>query len=147
MSTITKQQFLEDVEHEVKMLKKHMTKEELGNLDFSNFNPRKSCDCLYGQATGHCSTIRATELISICCKKVFDTTKNLKGGIAVTEDKTFLDFKHYINGAFVHDEMTDEDGERDISYISLLEGYITMKGAKNKMIFDYLQGKSKDLKL
>lgn len=51
---------------EIKALKKHAKPEELANLNFETFNPEWAENCIYGQMTGFCFGLRASELIGKC---------------------------------------------------------------------------------
>lgn len=65
---------------EAYMLKQHATKEEIGSLRIDRFDPDNYEECIYGQITGNCYSVRALELIKECCTKVYepkDRTENL----------------------------------------------------------------------
>jgi hypothetical protein len=60
------------VKQEAKNLLKHATQAERDNLDFENFKPKHSGNCIYGQMTGTCFSERAEELIKKCATQVYD---------------------------------------------------------------------------
>ena len=141
-----KQEFLNDVEHEVRMLKKHGTKEELSRMNLVCFNPLSSKQCVYGQMTGSCESERAEQLMNASCITTFkEEAMNISG-------QNFNEFKNRINGknkgqGWNDNGMYGDYEVRDYSHISVLEGYIQMKGAKIEMIIDFLSGASNNLKL
>lgn len=149
--SITKKEFLKDVAHEINQLKNNATKEELTRLDFSTLNPNKAPLCIYGQITGSCENKRTKELMNKSCIRVVHGELNgedigLTSGLFATRTReTFRDIKKFINGSN-ESQMWDED-DRNYSYLSSLETYILLKGAKNKHIIDYLQGKVETLSL
>jgi len=132
---MTKAEFLKDVEHEVEMLKKHATKEELNRLDFVNLDPADGMCCIYGQATGHCRSNRAQDLILKCCKRVVAFDGDIPG------EPFSQSIKPFINGA---PSLSNIDS---CHHISSIESYIMLKGAKNQNIIKYLKGETKTLTL
>lgn len=140
MKTITKKQFLADVMHEIEMLKLHATESEKSRLDNYWFDPSDIQQCIYGQMTGSCETKRAKELMSTSCVRIFDDQKHWDEG------STFKDAKPSLNGAF-KEEMWESNGQRNWNYISALEGYIMLKGAKSSAILSYIKGDLKTLSL
>ena len=98
MAKISKKEFLKDVKHEIDMLKKYGTKEELDRLNFSTFNPNMVIDCIYGQMTGSCMSSRAKELMDKSCIR----TMNLVYGSCSVVNKTFrqVSTKGGINGDY-----------------------------------------------
>lgn len=115
--TYTKKQFLEDVKKEARALRKHATPEELVRLDFDTLKPNDIFCCVYGQMTGHCDGVRASELIKNC-SPVFI---NACDGSLENKFETF----HY----------------------SPIEQYIMEDDAKNKNLIAFLKGERKDLVL
>lgn len=136
MSKITKKQFLADVMHEIEMLKKHATPEEIGRLDFDEFVPQEYNACIYGQLTTDCRNGRAQELMDASCIRQMHTTDE---GVSDLEDRGFTEIKKFINGPYDH-RTWQQYGGRNWEYLSALEGYINLKGAKNKEIIAYLKG-------
>jgi len=67
----TIEQFHTDVAAEAKALREHATVEELHKLNIDILDPTLENKCIYGQITGDCFDIRATELIRLCCKRFF----------------------------------------------------------------------------
>lgn len=143
-----KQDFLNDVEHEVRMLKKHGTKEELARMDLDGFQPEHQEHCIYGQMTGSCVSKRAKILMDKSCVRVFSSDPFR------FKDMNYNGFKPYINGTNKGQGWNDDGGNyhwtthsRNYNHSSALEGYILMKGAKIKMIISFLKGESDKLKL
>tara|TARA_R110000751_G_scaffold33075_1_gene82653 strand:+ start:10775 stop:11215 length:441 start_codon:yes stop_codon:yes gene_type:complete len=144
-----KQDFLNDVEHEVRMLKKYATKEELSNMDINWFNPVSSVSCIYGQMTGSCESKRAKILMDKSCVRVFN------GDFDRLDNSTYSEIKDIVNGENESQGWNDAgtDGtssywnSRNYNHASLLEGYILMKDAKIPMIIKFLKGESNKLKL
>ena len=135
-----KQEFLNAVEHEVRMLKKHGTKAELAKLDFETLDPEHTHNCIYGQMTGSCANMRAKDLMDKACVIVFKTD--------VDEDETFSNIKSKINGKNTGQGWRGQFyGNRNYAHLSALEGYIKLKGSKNMSIIRFLQGKTDKLKL
>jgi len=62
------------VREEAKNLLKFSTREERANLNFEEFSPENSFECIYGQMTGNCFSPRAEQLIKQCASKVYDGT-------------------------------------------------------------------------
>lgn len=140
-----KSDFLADVRHEIDMLKKHATKEELSNLNFDAFDPESPAQCIYGQATGSCESPRAKELMDKACIRVMDF-KSHRGANAVIRKSTFKYLKDFINGSNKGQGWT-ETGSRNYTHLSALEAYICLKDANNKGIIKYLRGEAKTLRL
>ncbi len=61
------------VREEAKNLKKYATESEISKLDIESFSPKYGHSCIYGMLTGDCHTLRATELIEQCAKRVYKT--------------------------------------------------------------------------
>lgn len=97
-------------------LKKYATREELNRLIFDKLNPIDNSNCIYGQITGDCYNSRASDLIKKCTSVYYDNM--------------------YI-GSVVHSIDEVGYGERNCSPIEL---YITLNGAKNKTLIDFLKG-------
>jgi len=152
-----KQDFLDDVSHEIEMLKKHATKKEKSNLNFDKLNYDDAGECIYGQLTGSCGSKRAKELMDKACIRVMDL-ENEGGGHINIGVGTFRDIRGVFNGKNEGQVWTDEGQDNDAganvaresriyTHLSALEGYIVFKGAKNKHIILYLRGEVKTLKL
>ena len=64
METITKTrvEFIQEVMNEINHIKENATAEEIAKLDFSDFYPHSHSNCIYGQMTGDCSSLRAKTL-------------------------------------------------------------------------------------
>jgi hypothetical protein len=133
-----KQQFLKDVRDEIDAIKKHATKEEIGNLDFNKLYPDRENSCVYGLMTGNCHSRRAAVLITKCCQRYFkrDDTQDMP------VSKGFKAIKGLINGAKVNGFVSERIQEYDITHFSSLETYILLPEAKNKNVIEYLKGES-----
>ena len=147
-----KADFLKSVLHEVNMLKKHATKEEISKLNFTKFDPSNLRNCIYGQMSGSCENERAKELMDLSCERVVHAEKGGKklglvgdGWFSTRTNETFSDINEFINGAY-ESQMWNSD-RRNYEYYSCLETYILLKGAKIKEIFLFLKGESKNLEL
>jgi hypothetical protein len=146
-----KKEFLADVVHEVQALRTHATSEELDNLYFEIFDPNRKTKCIYGQMSGSCTSSRAKVLMDLSCKRVWNLNKNLASYSLIRNPK-FTEVKKFINGQYTgqgwhtYDHYGNE-WNRDLRYISALEGYIFLKDAKVKHIFEYLTGKVEKLEL
>ena len=118
-----KKEFLEMVMTEIETIKERATPEEIGKLDFESLRVQTPKLCIYGQMTGHCQSERANEI----SHKVF-------AHIAIDENFNQLSFTKW---------------EKHVSgkHVTSLEVYITMKGAKNKQVIQYLKGEINTLKL
>ncbi len=143
MSKITKKQFLADVEHEVRAIKANATPEEIEKLNFSRLNPLRPTNCIYGQMTGICNSKRAEELMNKSCIR---QTVQTKYGVEDFEDKSFTEIKGLINGEYKKSTWEVSSG-RTYSYLSALEAYICLKGAKNENIIKFLKGETETLEL
>jgi len=142
-----KKDFIADVMHEIDMLKKHATKAELNNLDFDMFDYDHQDNCIYGQITGSCASPRAKILMDKACIRVMNIkSERYLTGAKLLAGKTFSKIKHQINRDNTS-QTWNESGRRNYSHLSALEGYITLKGAKNKQIIQYLRGEIDTLKL
>lgn len=117
-------------------LKEMLTAEEKAQLDKATFDGNDVHQCLYGQATGVCTSPRAKELIEACCEKVYyvgDVEKRSQGEL---------------NGSPTKYSVTPI--ERICSYVSPIECLIFDENGGNKAgckIIDFIQGKTDQLKL
>ena len=91
-----KSEFLQDVAHGVKMLKKHAFKTELIKLNLETFDQRRVSECIYGQMTGHCGSKRAKRLMDKSCIRVFNVSD--KEGVDNLNGKSFTSIRKSING-------------------------------------------------
>lgn len=145
MSNITKEQFLQDVRTEVESLKANATPEEVANLNIKTFDFDNQDNCIYGQMTGSCESVRAKELMDKACVRV---TNVIKWGM---RDRTFEAFKDNINGEYTgqtwgHDR-TDGTYQRSYSHLSMVEYYISLDGSSPENIMKYLKGEVETLEL
>lgn len=145
MKKITKKQFLADVMHEIDMLKLHASDGEKDRLNFHIFNPKHQRQCIYGQTTGDCESERAHELMDACCKRQMNMSGGTDIGATDLSNKTFSGIAKFINGDYKGD--TWQHGYRTYRYLSVLEAYINLTGAKNEQIIAYIKGETDTLKL
>lgn len=146
---ITREQFLADVRHEIDSLKANATPSEIAKLDIYNFNFNSPRNCIYGQMTGRCSTFRAKELMDASCVRVTKRSDDFDG-VSYSRGKGFDDIVSHINGDYkgqTWGEKYDETYNRHYGYLSMLELYITLNGANNRNIFEYLKGETEILDL
>ena len=128
-----KSKFLKEVMTEINHLRNNATPEEKDRLDFESFIQTSSRQCIYGQMTGHCNSIRAKELYP----KTYYYIKNKAG-------------EYHPNGYLPFSKHEFKDGDR----VTPLEKYLYMcanrDGTKSKThrhIIDYIKGNRKTLKL
>ncbi len=139
MKQLTQKQFLLDVRTEVEALKKHATKDEIGNLNFSYFDPESQYGCIYGQMTGRCTSARAKELMDLSCVRV------AVGDSLAYSKKDLPDILKKINGQY-NGQMWNQ-GFRNFEYLSMIETYILLADSKPKNIIAYLKGEKEKLVL
>ena len=142
MKKISKKDFLADVEHEIRSLKENASPEELYRLNLNSFDPRSQYSCIYGQMTGSCRSQRAKNLMDKSCVRVLH---NITGVDSISK-KQFKEVSDKINGSY-EGQPWDYAGIRTYRYLSALEGYICLKGAKISNIISFLKGERDDLKL
>ncbi len=137
---ITKKQLLTAVMEELNDIKRYAFKKEIAKLDIKTFDYGNEDHCIYGQMTGNCHSKRATKLVNKCCNGYVCTyiTPLFKEQITFRESKVSIIKR---SGDLLRETFTGS------SRFSALELYITLKGAKNKEIFEYLKGERKTLKL
>lgn len=117
--------FLIAVIAEIKRIKRLATDEEIAKLNFSRFEHWSSCDCIYGQMTGHCDSKRANEIMP---KKFADVD---------AEHSTI-----HVNHKYKFSDQSFKKG----TYFTALEKYLYMcPKTTHKHIFDFLKGKTKTL--
>jgi len=135
MKKYLKSQFILDVKKEASLIKKHATGEEIDKLSFIKLRPTNYDECVYGQMTGNCRSERAIELIKKCCQRSIEN-------LCPMERNTieFQEIPPNVNGKTI-------DDDRVYKFLSALETYILMKGAKNKQLISYLKGETKTVKL
>lgn len=143
---ITREEFLKDVEHEVRMLFKHATPEEIAKLNFNTFNNHNAERCIYGQMTGDCRTVRAKELMDLSCVRVMDVEDGSKNCTNWNDD-----FK--VNGEYTGQTwqymslLRNGYYRRNWSHLSALEAYICLEDAKVENIYAFLQRETDVLEL
>jgi len=113
------------VKEEAEKLKEFATAGELDELNFLELNPGKLRHCIYGQMTGYCYSIRASDLMSSCTVPYsFDLE-------AYTEPPSGAKF--FPGAARL--------------FFSPIEFYITRSDSKKKALIDFLKSKSETLEL
>lgn len=151
---ITEKQFLDDVKHEIDMIKKLATEEEKENLDIEELSPINAERCIYGQMTGDCRSHRANELISSCCARIFNIKED---SLSCVNKNDFNEVAKNINGKFSNQGWKKMKRKsfvipyasyrRDWKYLSLLEGFISLYRHNNKNILSYITGEIEELTL
>ncbi len=105
---------------------------ELDRLKFNRLAPTNTQNCIYGQMTGECFSMRATELIQECAERVYTCADNNKPN----------EIKGKLNGS-------PKESSRG-TYWSPIEIFIAKgknhRNGNNKMLVDFLKGKRKTLK-
>lgn len=132
--TKEKERLIKMVTQEIENIKLHATKEEIDKLDILSLDPAVGSECMYGQMTGHCRSIRAVELIKKC------TVKYTEGGRAV--------YCEIISKKDAIIEATDKGYfYSDYEYLSMLEYFIIDYDYNNRDIIAYLRGETDTLNL
>lgn len=139
----------EAVLHEATALRQHATPEEINRLNILDLDPGLTTQCIYGQMTGHCGTPRAKELMSQCCKRVFDynfspPSYDEKEALAALNGEFqgqgwLEETTKFYNGQRIH--------IRNWSYLSAIEGYILLSNSNQKGLIAYIKGETDTLKL
>lgn len=143
MEQYTVEQFIEDVRKEAQALRDNATKEELASLDFIDLHPKYPSMCIYGQMTGDCRNLRASELIFSCCQRFvvndFDENSSIEktakhmNGSAISGVSSPIELKRHRSYSLVH--------------LSAIEAYIMTPEAKNANLISYLKGEIDTLEL
>ena len=141
-TTYTFDQLKEDVRKEAEALRVHATKEELGRLNLSLFNPRCTGGCIYGLMTSDCHSVRAVDLIQSCCVQYF---KN-KGFTSIA-DEGFEGVVSRLNGKVVDDLFATRVDVTTPQHYSAIEAYILLPEARNANLIAYLRGEIETLDL
>lgn len=136
----TKKQFIEDVKKEAAAIRRNAAPDELNNLNIKEFNPLNEEECIYGQMTGNCRSIRAVDLITKCCKRFF---KNEVFG-EFDDCKSDVEFSEAL-GTCVNGKKSETP--YSLEYISSIEAYIALPTANTKNLIAYLKGETNDLNL
>lgn len=145
MKNYTVDQFLEDVRKEAAALRANATPEEIGRLDPATFDPHGMSNCIYGQMTGTCTSVRAADLIFTCCRRYVDN------GDYVDDYRTKKNIIQYVNGEKIEAVNSSNDllvhrGD-GLIHLSALEGYILCSDANIEGLFSYLKGETETLSL
>ena len=115
---------------------------EIKNLDFDKLDPQSSLSCIYGQMAGNCYNSRARNLIYKCAIRVYKSNPKAGGSSLFKKLK--------LNGKPDTDAGRGR-GDGGISALSPIEVFIEKnnvahKPDNNKILIDYLQGKTNRLK-
>lgn len=125
------------VRNEANLIKQHATTEEVAKLSTENFEPMDTDNCIYGQMTGDCRSLRAIELLNICAIKYSsiidehikpreeDSFEKRKVGRALNTAVSPIEFYIYQN------KWGDNKGEKDEEL--------------NTKLIEFLQGKREDI--
>lgn len=122
---------------EAKLLRENATKDELNKLNFIRLDPESKTQCIYGQMTGLCHSVRANELIYKCAKRVYNINRDNGWDL--------------IQGAKLNGSPKKIEGyvNRIKLYFSPIEKFIAQKknnqGVNNKILVDFLKGERETL--
>jgi hypothetical protein len=118
-----KETFIKKVQKELDKIKKRATKEEIDKLDFNSFRYDSQVACIYGQMTGDCDSVRATEIK----KKTF---KEIDG---------FGDHSGY--------KFEQQDFKKGKEFTALEKYLFMVNSETHKEIIQYLKGETKEINL
>jgi len=119
-----KKDLIQKVIDEATKLREHATKDELGELDFNLLQPNDVGYCIYGQMAGNCYSLRASELLSMCCAPFSS---------AITKFDTPILEKYSPLSIF------------RFGANSPIEFYIAQPGAKNETLIEFLKSERETL--
>jgi len=144
-----KAEFLKLVGKEIDNILKYMPLMNRLRLNFVTFNPFGVGGCIYGMAYGDCHSDVAVEMIRKCTPIVVKGIGNSETYYdkPSTPKDTFSDIKRNINGKPTKSNITSTTDTSLARHFSVLENYISLKGAKNEGVIKYLRGESKELVL
>lgn len=143
MENYTVEQFLEDVRKEVDAVKLNATPNEIARLEFKKLEPTSFTRCIYGQMTGDCQSLRASELILLCCPRYFE---NNLGNYESLEDAVGEVNGKQIAGIGSPEKLYQHRSDWLI-HLSALEAYILAPEAKSENLIAYLKGETDTLDL
>ena len=139
---ITKKDFLSDVMHEINALRQFSTEKEKKRLNMLTFNPKSEYNCIYGQLTTDCASVRAKELMGLCCIRTTDFTTTTK--FPSSSNESILEYA--INGSFTNKGWsTKYTYTRDYYYLSVLEIYIMMIKFNTSLLNNILEYIKKEI--
>ncbi len=101
-------------------LRKHATPEELSKLNFDTLVVDNPNGCIYGQMTGDCKSLRAEELINLCCPVFYRS------------EEEESDAKE-----------TNRALTSRLDALSAIEVFIIAQPQNNKALIKYLRGETK----
>lgn len=140
----TAEQFIEDVKKEATALRQHATADEIHRLEVEDLDPSDVRACIYGQMTGNCTSLRASDLIFACCSRYFDNDR----------DQCFIDADEIIHadkGTSAGEAQTANDlfeyRRKDLIFLSAIESYILIPKANVTGLVSYLKGETDTLEL
>lgn len=123
----TKKQFLKEVVAELDTIREKATKEELKRLDFNKFRFYKPENCIYGQLTGNCHSIRA----AVIMPKSYSGITSINGNI---EKINPIDFSQLDTG-------------RGRLFTALEQYLYIVDSDKHREILQYLKGEIKTIEI
>ena len=92
-----KKEFLAAVEKEIISIKQNATTEEIGKLNIGELKASVGNQCIYGQMTGDCCSLRSKDLMGKGCTLVFSSIRftnfeNLSSGTVSRESNNSEDW-------------------------------------------------------
>jgi hypothetical protein len=139
----TFEQLKEDVRKEAEALKIHATKEELSKLDIASFDANCNDTCIYGLIARTCTTARAHELISKCCKVLIENGRFLPRSKGVDS----IRLAPMVDSETLNEARTIGGGMTNLKYLSTIEAYIMLPEANNANLIAFLRGETESLEL
>lgn len=124
---------------EAKKLRKLATNTEKDKLNFARLNPESKFSCIYGQMTGDCFSIRATDLIKSACVRVYSKSQ------PESESNVFVHSNIKLNG-----KPKEEGFARCGKWYSPIEVFISKAYAKEdtkslERLVKFIKGEIKSL--
>lgn len=123
---MTKKYFIQQAIKELRALKNNATKKELNKINFDEFDPNQTRQCIYGQMTGDCRNHRAKSLIEKICPIKVDLGNK-------------ADISKSIYGIKVFNGKLDGCEGMTERYLSFLEGHILRYPQRNQAIISWLK--------
>lgn len=139
----TFEQLKDDVRKEAEALRVHATKEERERITEIEFNPMFASTCIYGLIDGSCTSPRAHELISKCCKVMVDNDQYCP--LTVGAKSIVLSASTAIDTLNTARVSTNE--RTRLKYLSPIEAYILLPEANNANLISFLRGETETLEL
>lgn len=140
-------QFKADVLHEATMLKHHATEEERLKLNATILTPTNKRLCVYGLLSGSCDSVRAKELMDLCCIRVM----SLSSLMYEMTEAALAEMVSEVNGAYTGQTWATQYSHglysRYYKYMSVLEAYICSPEANTVGLIDYIKGVTETVEL